>query len=314
MPRYKPQSAMEVPRFAGVRTFMRLPYVRDLSDVDVAIVGVPFDTGATYRVGARFGPEAIRRGATLLRPYNPFHKVDLFEHLSVVDYGDVPVVPGFIQESYEAIEKGLAPVVEAGVVPLCLGGDHSITLAELRALHKRWGPLGVIQVDSHGDTWDNYWGQRYTHGTVFRRAVEEGLLDTNRVVQIGLRGPLYGESDLEDGRALGFELIPMDEVRRIGLAETIARARARAGDGPVFVSFDIDSVDPAFAPGTGTPEVGGFTSYEALSLVRGLAGVHVVGCDVVEVLPAFDVSEITAMLAANVAYELLTLIALHRRG
>ncbi|MBO8141934.1 MAG: agmatinase [Firmicutes bacterium] len=313
MSNYRPPSAMEIPRFAGIRTFMRLPHVTGLAGVDVAVVGLPFDTGASYRVGARFGPEAIRRGSALLRPYNPHHRINLFEFISAVDYGDLPVVPGFIEDSYRRIEEGLAPVIGAGALPLCLGGDHSVTLAELRALYRRYGRLGVIQVDAHGDTWDNYWGKQYTHGTVFRRAAEEGLLDPDRVIQIGLRGPLYGQEDYEEGRRLGFDLVPMDEVRRLGLSEVIDRARRRAGEGPVFLSFDIDSVDPAFAPGTGTPEVGGFASHEALALLRGLAGVDLVGADVVEVLPAFDVAEITAMLAANVAYEILSLIAVKRR-
>jgi len=309
--RQVPLSAMQLPRFVEMGTFMRLPRTRDLTGVDVAIVGLPFDTGASYRVGARFGPEAIRRGSALLRPYNASQKVNVFERCTVIDYGDLPVVPGLIEDSYARMEEGLAPLVDAGVVPVGLGGDHSVTLAELRALSRRWGPLGLIQIDAHPDTWDAYWGKRYTHGTVFRRAVEEGILDPSRSVQVGMRGPIYALEDYEQSRRLGFDLITMDDVRRMGLDEVVARIRARtAGGGPYFLSFDIDSVDPAFAPGTGTPEAGGFTSYEALLLVRALTGIRLVGADVVEVLPAYDTAEITAMLAANVAFEILSLLAL----
>lgn len=311
MTRHQPVSAMQLPRFAEMGTFMRLPRTRDLNGVDVAIVGLPFDTGASFRVGARFGPEAIRRGSVLLRPFNASQNVNIFERCTVVDYGDLPVVPGFIEDSYARMEEGLAPIVDAGVIPVGLGGDHSITLAELRALSRRWGPLGLIQIDAHPDTWDAYWEKRYTHGTVFRRAVEEGILDPSRSVQVGMRGPIYELDDYEQARRLGFDLITMDEVRRIGLDGVIARIHARAaGSGPYFLSFDIDSVDPAFAPGTGTPEVGGFTSYEALLLVRALKGIRFVGADVVEVLPAYDTAEMTAMLAANVTFEILSLIAL----
>lgn len=313
MPRYRPPDALESPRISGVRTFMRLPHVRATEDVDFAIVGIPFDTGASYRVGARFGPQAIRAGSTLLRPFNPAHGVDVFEHLSGVDYGDVAVVPGAIVPSYEKIVEGLAPIVEAGVIPIGLGGDHSITLAELRALSARHGPLGMIQVDAHPDTWEGYWGESYTHGTVFRRAVEEGVLDPDRVIQVGMRGPIYSFDDYDQSRELGMDLVTMDEVRNIGLEGVIERIRRRAADGPTFLSFDIDSVDPAYAPGTGTPEVGGFATHEAISLVRGLTGIDFVGGDLVEVLPAYDHAEITAMAAANVVFELISLLAVHRR-
>ena len=313
MRRYQPPDALESPRISGVRTFMRLPHVVSTEGVDFAVVGIPFDTGASYRVGARFGPQALRAGSTLLRPFNPHHGVDLFEHLSGVDYGDVPVVPGAIEPSYERIEEGLAPLVEAGVVPIGLGGDHSITLAELRALHRRYGPLGMVQVDAHPDTWDSYWGETYTHGTVFRRAVEEGVLDPSRVIQVGMRGSIYSYDDYDQSRELGMELVPMHEVREVGLASVIERVRARAGSGPTFLSFDIDSLDPAYAPGTGTPEVGGFTTNEALTLVRGMTEIDFVGGDLVEVLPQYDHAEITAMAGANVVFELISLLAVARR-
>lgn len=314
MVRYAPESAMVSPRFAGVRTFMRLPHARVLKDVDFVVAGVPFDTGASYRVGARFGPSAIRHASALLRPYNFVQGVDIFEHCSGVDYGDLPVVPGFIEPSYERIEQGLAPILEAGVIPIVLGGDHSIALAELRAVAKVHGPVALVQFDSHSDTWDEYWGQKYTHGTPFRRAVEEKLLDVKRSVQIGLRGPVYEPGDIEAAREMGFTVWTATEVRKHGTEAVIADVRARTGDGPIFLSFDVDFLDPAYAPGTGTPEVGGFTTTEAQELVRGLAGLNFVAFDVVEVLPQYDHGEITSLAAANIAYEFITAVAMRKRG
>lgn len=310
---HAPISGLESPRFAGIRSFARLPHTRDLSGVDVAIVGVPFDTGVTYRIGARFGPAAVREMSAMLRPYHPSLDVDVYEVLSVIDYGDVPVVPGYIEESYARIEAGLLPLIERGVVPLAIGGDHSITLAELRAVAKRYGSVGFVQFDSHTDTWDEYWGKKYTHGTPFRRAVEEGLIDTRRAIQVGMRGSLYGPADLDQSRELGFEVWTTDDIRRTGLGAVIEAVRRRVGRGPVFVSFDIDFLDPVYAPGTGTPEVGGFTTREAQELLRGLVGVDIVAADVVEVLPAYDPSGVTALAAANLLFELLAVIAVQRR-
>ncbi|MCS7050244.1 MAG: agmatinase [Thermomicrobium sp.] len=312
--RYAPLSGLESPRFAGIRTFARLPHVRDLEEVDVAVVGAPFDTGVTYRVGARFGPAAVREMSAMLRTYHPSLDVDIYEVLSVVDYGDVPVVPGYIEDSYERIERGLHPLVERGIVPLVIGGDHSITLAELRAVARRYGPLGFVQFDAHTDTWDEYWGKKYTHGTPFRRAVEEGLIDTRRAIQVGMRGSLYGPEDLDQSRALGFEVWTADDVRRTGLGAVTEAIRRRLGTGPVFVSFDVDFLDPVYAPGTGTPEIGGFTTREAQELLRGLVGVQIVAADLVEVLPAHDVSGVTALAAANLLFEILAVIALNRRS
>lgn len=310
MTRYEPANSFETPRFSGVRTFMRLPNVQDLANADAAIVGAPFDTGASFRAGARFGPEGIRSASHLLRPYNPSQGVQIFEHLSVIDYGDVPVVPGFTEESYESITAGLMPIHEAGVIPIVLGGDHAIALPELRAAAATHGPLALVQFDSHADTWDAYFGQKYNHGTVFRRAVEEGLLDPARSIQVGMRGSLYEPGDLEASQDLGFDLVTTDGVRELGIPETISRINERVGDAKTYVSFDVDFVDPAFAPGTGTPEVGGFTSREAQEFVRGLRGTNVVGCDVVEVYPQYDgPGQVTSLLAANVAYELLSLVA-----
>jgi agmatinase len=312
--RYEPADSFVTPRFSGVRTFMRLPNVQDLENADAAIVGAPFDTGGTFRVGARFGPESIRSVSHLLRRYNPSLGVGIFDHLSVIDYGDVPVVPGYIEESYERIKDGLEPIHSAGVIPIVLGGDHSIALPELRAAAAVHGPLALVQFDSHPDTWDAYFGQKHTHGTPFRRAVEEGLLDPSRSIQVGMRGSIYDEGDWEDAIDMGFDLVPTDTVRKLGIEETIARIRERVGDARTYVSFDVDFVDPAFAPGTGTPEIGGFTSREAQEFVRELVGLDIVGCDIVEVLPPYDSAQITALLAANVAHEFLSLFALGRKN
>jgi agmatinase len=314
MTRYEPANSFETPRFSGVRTFMRLPNKQDLQNADAAIVGAPFDTGASFRVGARFGPEGIRSVSHLLRPYNPGQDVIIFDHLSVADYGDVPVVPGFLEESYERIAAGLEEVHRAGVVPIVLGGDHSIALPELRAAAAVHGPLALVQFDSHADTWDAYFEKKYNHGTVFRRAVEEGLLEPSRSIQIGMRGSLYDGDDLESSRELGFELITTDGVRELGVAATAERIHGRVGGAKAYVSFDVDFVDPAFAPGSGTPEVGGFTSREAQEFLRALAGLNIVGCDVVEVYPQYDPAQVTALLAANAAYEFLSLIAGLRKG
>ena len=314
MTRYEPANSFETPRFSGVRTFMRLPNVQDLKNSDAAIVGAPFDTGATFRAGARFGPEGIRSASHLLRRYNPSQDVSIFDHLSVIDYGDVPVVPGYVEASYERIREGLEEIHHAGVGPVVLGGDHSIALPELRAAAAVHGPLALVQFDSHPDTWDAYFGEKHTHGTPFRRAVEEGLLRPERSIQVGMRGSIYDEGDWDSAREMGFNLVPTDTVRKIGVRKTIERIRERVDDAKVYVSFDVDFVDPAFAPGTGTPEIGGFTSREAQEFVRGLKGLNIVGCDVVEVYPQYDPAQITALLAANVAHEFLSLIALLKRG
>jgi agmatinase len=309
--RYRPIDARVYPRFAGVRTFMRLPHVTELEAVDAAAVGVPFDTATSFRTGARFGPEAIRSASVLLRPYHPTLRVDVLERLSVVDYGDLPVAPGDIEGTYRRVETGLAALVDAGVFPLVLGGDHSITLPELRALARRHGPMALVQLDSHADTWDEYFDQKYFHGTTFRRAVEEGLIEPEASVQAGMRGPLFAAADLDDARSLGFTVVPSDELRTLGPEAYARLVRERVGELPVFLSFDIDFLDPAFAPGTGTPEVAGFSTAEALALLRALRGVRLVGCDVVEVAPPYDgPGQPTALAAANVAYDLLALRAL----
>ena len=311
---HRPLDARQMPRFAGVRTFMREPHTTDLACVDAAVYGIPFDTATTYRTGTRFGPEAIRSASALLRPYNPALAVNVVETLSIVDYGDLPVSPGDTLRTYGQVEEALAPVVEAGVFPLALGGDHSVTLAELRALSRRHGPLALLQFDAHGDTWDEYFGQRYFHGTTFLRAQEEGLIEPSASVQAGLRGSLFEDGDIESARKLGFTVVSCDELRTLGPEGYADLVRGRIGSHPVFVSFDVDVLDPAFAPGTGTPEVGGLSTAEALAFLRALRGIRLAGADVVEVSPPYDgPGQQTALAAANVAYELLSLRAVAQR-
>ena len=313
MPRYVPEDSLASPRFTGPSTFARLPYVRTLDDVDLAIVGVPFDTGVTYRVGGRFGPNAVRAASVMLRPYNPNLDVSPFEILSCVDYGDVAIVPGYTERSYAAIEAAVAPIVEAGVIPLLIGGDHACTLPHLRATRSR-GPVAVIDFDSHTDAWDSYFGERHNHGTWMRRAIEEGLVDVGRSIEVGLRGPVYEAGDWTSLRSeLGLEYLTTEEVLERGTENVADVIRKRVGEGPAFVSFDIDVVDPAFAPGTGTPEPGGLSAHDALAIVRRLRGIDFVGFDVVEVIPAYDPAGQTAFLAANLAYEMLSLAAVRRR-
>jgi agmatinase len=312
MPRYGPPDAFETPRFSGPRTFMRLPHVRDLEGVDVAIVGIPTDGAVVYRSGARFGPEGIRSASVMLRNFNPLLGVDVVERLSLVDYGDVPTVPGSTADSLERSERALAEVVDAGVTTLCLGGDHTVLLAELRALARKHGPLALIQLDSHHDLWDEYFGQKLFHGSVVRRAVEEGLVDPSRSVQAGLRGSLGSAEEAGYPAELGIDALTYEELAALGPAGFSQRVRNRVGDAPCFLSFDIDFVDPAFAPGTGTPEVGGPSSREALTYVRSLAGLDFRAFDCVEVSPPFDPAGQTAFVAANACFEMLSLVALRR--
>ena len=311
---YKPLDAMVYPRFEGIRTFMRLPHVTDLTGVDFAIVGVPFDTGATFRVGARFGPEGIRNNSLLLRPYNPAQDVDIFAVCSGVDYGDLLVTPGYLPESHKQIEEGAATVFQSGATPIFLGGDHSVSLPILRAAAKRHGPLALVHFDSHSDLWSGYFGGKDTHGTPFARALEEGLIDPARSCQIGLRGSLYGPDDLKMSYDAGFLVVTGPELHQQGTAKTLDQIVARVGPGPAYLSFDIDFVDPAFAPGTGTPEVGGFTGAQCQALIRGLTSIDFVGFDLVEVMPAYDPGQVTCLLAANLVYEFVSLVALSRMG
>ena len=310
-PPYRPTDAQVIPRFAGVRTFMRAPYVTDLTGVDAVAFGIPFDTGTSYRTGPRFGPEAIRSASSLIRPYHPVLRVDVVETLSIVDYGDLPVSPGHTERTYAQVEEAMQPLLAADVFPLALGGDHSITLAELRALARKHGPLCLVQLDAHGDTWDEYFGQKYFHGTTFKRAVEENLLIPSGSVQAGMRGSLYGPGDIRAAEDLGFTVIQSEELRALGPEAYGRLVKANVGERPVFLSFDVDFLDPAFAPGTGTPEVAGFSTAEALAFLRSLRGVRLAGCDVVEVSPPYDGrGQQTALAAANVGFELLALRAL----
>jgi agmatinase len=311
-PRYVPEDSLKSPRFTGIRTFARLPHVRTLEEVDVAVIGVPFDTGVSFRAGGRFGPSAIRAASVLIRGHNPVLDVHPFRVLSCVDYGDVAIVPGYIERSYDAIERDVAPVVEAGVVPLLFGGDHSVTLPHLRAT-RSVGPVAVIMFDSHTDAWDSFYGEKYNHGTWMRRAIEEGLVDVDHSIEVGLRGSVYAPEDWTViASELGLDYLPTHELLAQGVAATVSRILERVGDRPAFISFDIDVVDPAFAPGTGTPEVGGISSAEALEIVRGLRGIDFVGFDVVEVIPAYDPAEQTAFLAAQLGFEMISLVALRR--
>jgi agmatinase len=310
-PPYRPLDAQVIPRFAGIRTFMRAPHVTDLAGVDAAVYGIPFDTATSYRTGPRFGPEAIRSASALIRPYHPVHEVNVVDALSIVDYGDLPVSPGDTERTYGQVEEALAPIVAAGVFPVAMGGDHSITLAELRALAPRHGPMALVQLDAHADTWEEYFGQKYFHGTTFKRAAEEGLLEPSASVQAGMRGSVYAAGDLDGARELGFTVVPSEELRTLGPERYGELVRERVGDRPVFLSFDVDFLDPAFAPGTGTPEIAGFSTAEGVAFLRALRGIRLAGCDVVEVSPPYDgPGQQTALAAANVLWELLALRAL----
>ncbi|TYB67309.1 agmatinase [Nonomuraea sp. PA05] len=305
-----PVDSSKVPRFAGPATFARLPRLDQVERADVAVVGVPFDTGVSYRPGARFGPAAVREASRLLRPYHPGLDVSPFERVQVADAGDIAVNPFDIGAAIETIE-GAADDLDAKLVTI--GGDHTIALPLLRSAARKHGPVALVHFDAHLDTWDTYFGAEYTHGTPFRRAVEEGILDTEALSHVGIRGSLYGKKDLEEDRRLGFGIVTAADVLRRGLDEVIDLLRQRVGDRPLYLSIDIDVLDPAHAPGTGTPEAGGLTSRELLEILRGLAGLNLIGADVVEVAPAYDHAEITSIAASHVAYDLVSLLALQEK-
>ncbi|MEV7805461.1 agmatinase [Microbispora sp. NPDC088329] len=305
-----PVDSSRVPRFAGPATFARLPRLDEVGHADVAVVGVPFDSGVSYRPGARFGPSAVREASRLLRPYHPGLDVSPFAAVQVADAGDIAVNPFDIREAVETIEEAASGLTEDGTRLVTVGGDHTIALPLLRAAARRHGPVALLHFDAHLDTWDTYFGAEYTHGTPFRRAVEEGILDTEAVCHVGTRGPLYGKKDLEDDRRLGFGIVTSADVMRRGVDEITDALRQRIGGRPLYLSIDIDVLDPAHAPGTGTPEAGGLTSRELLEILRGLAGCDLVGADVVEVSPAYDHAEITSVAASHVAYDLISLLAL----
>ncbi|WP_035857336.1 agmatinase [Cryptosporangium arvum] len=296
-----------IPRYAGPPTFAQLPRADQVPSADVAVLGVPFDSGVSYRPGARFGPAHIRAASKLLRPYNPALDVAPFAAQQVVDAGDLAVNPFDIGEAVATIEA--AARTYGNTKLLTLGGDHTIALPLLRAVRAKHGPIGVVHFDAHLDTWDTYFGEPTTHGTPFRRASEEGLLDRERCLHVGIRGPLYTPDDLTADGVLGFQVIRADDYETSSVTDVVARMRRRLGGGPVYVSVDIDVLDPAHAPGTGTPEAGGLTSRELLNTLRGLVGLDVIGADLVEVAPAYDHAEITGVAAAHVAFELLSVLA-----
>jgi agmatinase len=304
-----PVDATVVPRYAGPATFGRLPRLDEVSHADVAIVGVPFDSGVSYRPGARFGPSHIRESSRLLRPFNPALEVSPFTSQQVADAGDIAVNPFSIDEVISAVERAARDLAGRSGRLLTLGGDHTIALPLLRAVAAAHGPVAVVHFDAHLDTWDTYFGAAYTHGTPFRRASEEGLLDRSGCLHVGIRGPLYAAADLTDDAELGFQIVPATELDYLGVAGLIERIQARVGERPVYVSVDIDVLDPAHAPGTGTPEAGGMTSRELLAALRSFSQLNLVGADIVEVAPAYDHAQITGIAAAHAAYELLSALA-----
>jgi agmatinase len=304
-----PVDASVTPRYAGIATFARLPRIEDVADADIAVVGIPFDAGVSYRPGARFGPSHVRESSRLLRPYNPAQDVSPFAEAQVVDAGDIAANPFDIEDAVAAIEVAATDLGSRVDRIVTVGGDHTIALPLLRAIVKKHGPVAVLHFDAHLDTWDTYFGAPVTHGTPFRRASEEGLIDLTASCHVGTRGPLYSKQDLVDDERLGFSIVSSVDIEEGGIEAAIARVRRRIGDRPLYISIDIDVLDPAHAPGTGTPEAGGMTSRELLRMLRALSGHHLVGADVVEVSPAYDHAQVTGIAASHVVYELVTLMA-----
>jgi len=307
-----PPEATQVPRYGGPATFARLPRLDQVTRADVAVLGVPFDSGVSYRPGARFGPGHVRDSSRLLRPYNPAVDVEPFASQQVVDAGDVTCNPFDIPQALDAVERHARELLGAGSRLLTIGGDHTVALPLLRAVAATHGPVAVVHFDAHLDTWDTYFGAAYTHGTPFRRASEEGLIDREASMHVGIRGPVYARSDFDDDTLLGFSVVTAPFLEFEGLAAVIERIRARVGDRPVYVSVDVDVLDPAFAPGTGTPEAGGLTSRELLAMLRVFGGLNLVSADVVEVAPAYDHAQITGIAAAHAGYELICALAPRR--
>lgn len=305
---HQPQGGNEMPRFGGRATMMRLPFIEDLQGLDAAFVGIPLDIGTSQRSGTRYGPRYIRTESVMIRPYNMATGAAPFDSLSVADIGDVPINTYNLLKSVQIIEDYYTGLNSFPLIPLTLGGDHTITLPILRALTKKHGPVGLIHVDAHTDTNDEMFGEKIAHGTTFRRAVEEGLLDLKRVVQIGQRAQGYAAGDFQWGVDRGFRLVQAEQCWHKSLTPLMAEVRQQMGAGPVYLSFDIDSLDPIWAPGTGTPEVGGLTSIQALEIVRCCRGLNLIGCDLVEVSPPYDVSGNTSQLAANLLYEMLCVL------
>lgn len=304
-----PADASKSPRYADIATFARLPRLEDVDSADVIVVGIPFDSGVSYRPGTRFGPSHVREASRLLRPYNPAVDIAPFNEVQVVDGGDIPVNPFDISEAVAEMEAGANQLRADGARLVVIGGDHTLALPMLRSVVKQHGPVAVVHFDAHLDTWDTYFGAPITHGTPFRRASEEGLIDMEASMHVGTRGPLYSKQDLRDDERLGFAIISTDEIESEGVPAAIDRMRKRLGDRPVYLSVDIDVLDPAHAPGTGTPEAGGMTSRELLRMIRQFSDFNLVGADVVEVSPAYDHAQITAVSASHVSYEIVSAMA-----
>ncbi|GAA1344152.1 MAG: agmatinase [Micrococcales bacterium] len=305
-----PVNAALTPRYAGLGTFARLPRIEDVDHADVAVVGMPFDTGVSYRPGARFGATHVRESSRLLRPFNPAQSVSPFAAKQVADAGDVAINAFDIEDGLRAAQEAAASFLAQDTSIITIGGDHTLALPLLRAHAAKHGPIALLHFDAHLDTWDTYFGAEYTHGTPFRRAFEEGLLDTDALCHVGTRGPLYGTQDLDDDARFGFGIVTSNDVMRMGPDAVVELLRKRVGDRPLYISLDIDVLDPAHAPGTGTPEPGGMTSRELLEILRGLRGTNLVGADVVEVSPPYDHAELTGLAAAHVVYEFMSLLAL----
>lgn len=309
----KSANSLQSPRFCGIRTFMRQPLHDEEKIANATLVGIPFDSGVSYRPGTRFGPAAIREASTLLKPYCPVLDVDISKWISVADYGDLDTIPGYMAESLDRMSEGLLPIIKSGTLPVIMGGDHSITLGILRAIHKVHGPVALLHFDAHSDTIPEYFGQPYNHGTPFYHAIKEGLILPHNSIQIGIRGPLYSRDALDWPKQQGLTILMGEEVHRLGIEKVIGMARERLGDKPVYVSFDIDFFDASCVPGTGTPEIEGFSTYEGLSLMRGICPhCETVGMDLVEVLPDKDLSGITALAGASVIHSFLASLALKK--
>lgn len=302
-------NAAQIPRWAGTGTFARLPRLDEVDKADIVVAGMPWDSGVSYRPGARFGSNHVRESSRLLRPYNPAANISPFAAAQVVDAGDIIANPFDIEAALASLEAGAAELTKDGAKLVTIGGDHTIALANLRNMAAKHGKIALLHFDAHLDTWDSYFGADYTHGTPFRRAFEEGLLDTDALCHVGTRGPLYGTEDLDDDARFGFGIVTSADVYYQGVTAIVAQLRKRIGDRPLYISIDIDVLDPAHAPGTGTPEAGGITSRELLELLRGLRGLNIVGSEVVEVSPPYDHAELTGIAAAHVVYELISLHA-----
>jgi agmatinase len=307
----QPVSGKLVPRYAGPSTFARLPELRDVEHCDVAIIGVPFDAGTSYRPGARFGPQAVRQASRQLRTnYHPNYDVEPFKVQQVADAGDITCNPFNIDEAIKQIEDGATDLLSRVENIITIGGDHTIALPLLRAVNKKCGqPVALVHFDAHLDTWDTYFGAPYTHGTPFRRAREEGLFLDDASMHVGIRGPLYSRDDLKEDADLGFKIIHCDDFQTQSVDQIVKRIKDRVGDNPIYLSIDIDVLDPAHAPGTGTPEIAGMTSREMLNVLRGLSDMNLVSADVVEVAPAYDHAELTSTAAATIVFELINIIA-----